>query len=184
MPPEVRAAFERATAAVPMPSDDAPEAEWEAWATWTRSRWCSLSGQSRIQIGGGSTYCPVSYTHLLILVLVCLGGGVYMWTDEAPLRQQGVAAIARVVSVEDDAALVEFPDRQGRSVQAYLDSFGTPAVGEAVEVIYDPSDPEHVVLADEFRSPLGYVLLGASIIALLVLAALTWTCLLYTSRCV
>ena len=74
----------------------------------------------------------------LILVLVCLGGGVYMWTDEAPLRQQGVAAIARVVSVEDDAALVEFPDRQGRSVQAYLDSFGTPAVGEAVEVIYDP----------------------------------------------
>lgn len=111
----------------------------------------------------------------LILVLVCLGGGIYMWTDEAPLRQQGVAATARVVSVEDDAALVEFADRQGRSIQAYLDSFGTPAVGEAVEVIYDPSDPEHVVLADEFRSPLGYVLLGASMIALLVLAALTWT---------
>ena len=111
----------------------------------------------------------------LILVLVCLGGGTYMWMDEAPLRQQGVAATARVVSVEDDAALVEFADQQGTSVQAYLDSFGTPAAGEAVEVIYDPSDPEHVVLADEFRSPLGYLLLGASIIALLVLAALTWT---------
>ena len=33
MPLEVRAAFERATKAdPPMPSDDAPEVEWDAWA--------------------------------------------------------------------------------------------------------------------------------------------------------
>lgn len=104
-----------------------------------------------------------------------MGAGLYLWTDEAPLREQGVAAPARVVSVEDDSVFVEFADRQGRSVQACLDSFGNPAVGEDVEVIYDPSDPEHVVLADEFRNPLGYVLFGALIIALLVVTALTWT---------
>jgi len=111
----------------------------------------------------------------LILALVILGGGIYVWTDEAALRQQGVAAPARVVSMEDDAVLVEFADQQGKSVQAHLDSLGEPVAGEAVEVIYDPSDPEHVVLADELRSPLGYVLFGVLVIALLVLAALTWT---------
>lgn len=111
----------------------------------------------------------------LILALVCLGGATYMWADEASLREHGVAVTARVLSVEDDAALVEFADQKGRPVQAYLDSFGTPSAGEDVEVIYDPSDPEHVVLADEFRSPLGYVLLGASALALLAVAALTWT---------
>lgn len=112
----------------------------------------------------------------LILALVWLGVGTYMWMDEAPLREHGVAATARVVSVEHGAALVEFADQQGRSVKANLDSFGTPSVGDTVEVVYDPSDPEQVVLAEEFRSsPLGYTLIGALALGLLALAALTWT---------
>lgn len=99
-----------------------------------------------------------------------------MWIDEAPLRERGVAVIARVVSVEHGTALVEFADQQGRTVQAYLDSFSAPSAGDTVEILYDPLDLEEVVLADEYRSgPLGYSLVGALILGLVVLAALSWT---------
>lgn len=112
----------------------------------------------------------------LLLALVWLGVGAYMWIDEAPLRERGVAVIARVVSVEHGTALVEFADQQGRTVQAYLDSFSAPSAGDTVEILYDPLDLEEVVLADEYRSgPLGYSLVGALILGLVVLAALSWT---------
>ncbi|MDQ7991376.1 MAG: DUF3592 domain-containing protein [Propionicimonas sp.] len=112
----------------------------------------------------------------LLLALVWLGVGAYMWMDEAPLRERGVAVIARVVSVEHGSPLVEFADQQGRTVQAYLDSFGAPSAGDTVEILYDPLDLEEVALADEYRSgPLGYSLVGALILGLVVLAALSWT---------
>lgn len=112
----------------------------------------------------------------LLLALVWLGVGAYMWMDEAPLRERGVAVIARVVSVEHGSPLVEFADQQGRTVQAYLDSFGAPSAGDTVEILYDPLDLEEVALADEYRSgPLGYSLVDALILGLVVLAALSWT---------
>ena len=126
------------------------------------SRWLSQRGPS-------TTVC-------LLLALVWLGVGAYMWMDESPLRERGVAVVARVVSVEHGSPLVEFADQQGRTVQASLDSLGAPSVGDTVEVLYDPLALEEVVLADEYRSgPLGYSLISALTLGLVVLAALSWT---------
>ncbi|MFZ1412713.1 MAG: DUF3592 domain-containing protein [Micropruina sp.] len=131
-------------------------------------------GISNTRLGRWLNQRGPSTAACLVLALGFAGIGFAIWGEEAVLRDHGIEVTARVISVDDDITLIEFTDSSGAVIRTHLDSFTPSQPGQTVTVVFDPDDPESVLLAAELRDPLGYIILGGAVVTLLVLAGLTW----------
>ncbi|MFF5173394.1 DUF3592 domain-containing protein [Micromonospora sp. NPDC000089] len=103
------------------------------------------------------------------------------WSNDNALRDRGREAPARVVQVNRGRAKVEFTTGDGRRVQARIGQGDAapgprPVVGDAVTIVYDPrrpTDDVRDVRAPENRQT-AYVVLGATIAALIGVPLATW----------
>lgn len=66
--------------------------------------------------------------------------GVATYRQDRDLRRDGLLVRGRVVKVDDDGAVVEYDDREGRSHRFREDGAGPE--GRTPWVRYDPEDPE------------------------------------------
>jgi hypothetical protein len=98
-------------------------------------------------------------------------------------RESGVPAMATVVRWEHnrysaDNALIRFTTRDGADIRTSVDGFrlqGRPGVGDQLQVLYDPADPQLNVLDPQARFfLLEYVPFTVIIFLLAVLAVLFW----------
>jgi hypothetical protein len=110
----------------------------------------------------------------LVVGLVLCGFGVSLLWYDAWLDENGVRVDATVVEVTWESTVVSYPVEGRGTVEGEL-YFSDAAVGDVVEVEYDPEDPTYVRPVDSPEDTvLGGLLLGAGVLSLLVTVGSWW----------
>jgi hypothetical protein len=91
---------------------------------------------------------------ILTVAATILTAAGLLYFSKSKLLNAGVSAPAKVVSLTDGsgdgkAPLFEFQTRDGRTVQVQSLHFSNPpqyVAGQAVEIVYDPKDPQSAAI--------------------------------------
>ncbi|MGW0519947.1 DUF3592 domain-containing protein [Crossiella sp. NPDC003009] len=132
-------------------------------------------------MGNLSSRRPPAWLFGLVGAIV-IGGFAWaayqVWSNDQALAERGQRAMAKVVDTNKRDE-VEFRTQDGRQVRALIGqrlSGSAVAVGEEIEIVYDPADPTSDV--DDARATgdrsFAYLMSAITIFAAAAISAVTW----------